>query len=177
MVRIDSLEKRFTINERSAINSAQYLRRRQLEINCTNELKNGPELKNQVANLLSQTGTPVQATDIDICHTLGTRGRVIMELKERTLRDSVLRTRKTLKDKSDEVFGKIFISESLCKDFKKLDYASRKLKKNYKCHNSWFFNGRLWVQMTEISAGKQIGHIQDLYNIFGNQIVDDLFIR
>ena len=176
--RIDSLDKRIEANERSATNSAQYLRRRQLEINCTNtELKNGPELKNQVATMLSKTGTSVLPDDIDKCHTIGRRGAVIMELFAREQRDSVLRTRKSLKDKNDGVYGKIFISESLCDEYKKLDYAARKLKKNSKCHNSCFFNGRLWVQMDITSAGKQISHVKDMYNIFGKQAIDDIFLR
>ena len=176
--RIDCLEKRLEDNEKIAINNAQYLRRRQLEVSCKLELENGDHLKGKIAEILSVTGTTVRKEDIDICHKLGTKGKsIILELKERHIRDSILRTRKFLKNIDHAEFGKIYISESLCDSFRRLDFACRRLKKTNQTHSAWFFNGRLWLKQCKDSNPRQISHITDLYTIFGKEAIDTLFSR
>ena len=87
--------------ERQGLNKSQYLRRFQLEINTSKgTLSNGPELKSEVATLLSTTGTPVTADQLDKCHTICKDVKtVIVELSNRTTRDEILLTPKSLKNK------------------------------------------------------------------------------
>jgi hypothetical protein len=128
--------------------------------------------------MLSLTGTPVVAADLAKCHLLNAKSKtVIMEFRDRELRDSILIARKYLKEVNDAEYGKIYISESLCDQYKKLDFACRKLKKSGSIESTWFFNGRLWVQKTPEALKKQICHIQDLYAMFDKKTIDTLFIN
>jgi hypothetical protein len=175
---IDRLEKRQEGTERSSTKNAQYLRNKQLQINNNGGLRNGPELKGKVAAMISKTGAAVSAADIGKCHLLGTRGNpVICELKDRDLRDDILRMRKYLKDVEDGEFGKIYINETLCDEYQRLDFCCRALKKANKIHSTWFFNGRLWIQLDVDSLKKQITHINDLYDIFNKKVIDALLVK
>ena len=100
--QIDRLESRIINNERLSAKNAQYLRRWQIEVKNISEQQNGDELKTNMANLLSLTGQTVSPNDLDKCHTLKNKG-VIMEFKEREIRDAVLRGRKKLKNKSTDL--------------------------------------------------------------------------
>ena len=61
----------------------------------------------------------------------------------------MLRARKNLKGVTDQQYGNIFINESMCDPYKKLDYVCRRLKKNGNVHSTWFFNGRLYFKKSE----------------------------
>ena len=162
--------------ERQGLNNAQYLRRFQLEINTSKgTLANGPDLKNEVATLLSTTGTPVTAEQLDKCHTIGKDAKkIIVELSNRTTRDEILLTRKSLKNKSDPKHGSLFISESLADGYRKLDFLCRKLKKNNTIHSTWFFNGRLWLKPSPDSDKIPVAHIHDLYKQFSPDVINPL---
>jgi hypothetical protein len=131
-----------------------------------------------MAGLTSLTGVPVAATDLDKCHRLNNKKNVILEFKTRDMRDGVLRGRKNLKNEEKNIqaldLKSCFILESLAPEFASMDYVCRVLKKSGKIHQSWFFNGRLYVVRAEEGAKECIGHITDLYNIFGNEVVDGL---
>jgi len=163
-----SLEKRLTDVERQSTNSAQYLRRRQIEVKNIPEQSNGPHLKASMSTLLSLTGETVTPADLDKCHTLG-KG-VIMEFASREKRDAVLRGRKNLKHKPNELhslkMGKPMIIESLCKSYGELDYVCRSLFRSNSLEKTWFFNGRLHIEV-ENGDHRLISHITDLHAIFG----------
>jgi hypothetical protein len=174
---MSAMEKRQEAVERTVTNNSQYLRNRQLEIDTSkHEPRNGPTLKGQVAAMLSLTGTAVSADELAKCHLLGSKSKtVIMEFYDRELRDSILLARKHLKNVDDAEYGKVYITESLCDQYKKLDFACRKLKKAGKVESTWFFNGRLWIQKSADAQKKQICHLQDLYALFGEKTIDDLY--
>ena len=170
--KCSSLEKRLIAVERSATNSAQYLRRRQIEIKNIPQQSNGPALKQTISSLLSLTGETVTPADLDKCHTLG-KG-VIMEFKTREKRDAVLRGRKNFKSKNNELksmkMEKPMVLESLCKQYSELDYICRKLHKSKSIEQTWFFNGRLHVEV-EQGDKRQISHLADLHDIFGVDVI------
>ena len=103
-----------------------------------------------------------------------------MEFKVREVRDAVLRGRKNLKHKSEELknldMEKVMVTESLCQPYGELDYICRKLKKSKRLNQAWFFNGRLHVEhgTGERATRKHIAHISDLYNIFGKELIDSI---
>ena len=173
-----NLSGRVVANERSVTANGQYLRRRQLTIvaNNGNEiLKESRNLKATVAELLSTTGTHVREKDIDKCHILHKdKGVVIMEMYNRTLRDDVLLSRKKLKGKTHESYGNIYINESLSKGMKSLDYICRRLKsKDFKViHSTWVWNGRLFVKRDVDATKLPIGHINDLIDEFGAEMIN-----
>ena len=81
--RNEELKWRLIQNERLTLSDAQYNRCRLLKISTSQgQFHDSPHLKATVAQLMSLTGTPVAAANIDICHTIGKKGkkRVIMEM-------------------------------------------------------------------------------------------------
>lgn len=144
------LEARLTDTEKQLANTSQYSRRRLLEITTSAAtLRDGPNIKTEVARCLSMTGVQVQPADLDICHTVGKeKKRVILEMPSRTLRYELLSARKKLKGKTDPAHGNLFINESMCPQYQKLDYACRRLKKDGKINATWFWNGRLFYKLT-----------------------------
>ena len=163
-----SLASRLDDVERQATNNAQYLRRRQLEVKNIGPVTNSAALKRSMADLLSLTGEVVSPNDFDKCHTLG-KG-VIMEFKTREKRDAILRGRKNFKSKAAELksmkMEKPMVLESLCKQYGQLDFICRSLSRSNSIEKTWFFNGRLHIDV-DGETHHQISHITDLYEIFG----------
>ncbi len=101
-----------------------------------------------------------------------------MELKTRSLRDHILKGRKLLKDKKEDTaalgLGKSFINESLCPEFRKMDFVCRKLKKNKLVEETWFFNGRLYIVDNEGSK-LLISHMNDFDAVADESVVNAYF--
>ena len=174
---VTDLQQRVHTNERTIIANGQYLRRRQLTIVAKDGdiIEHSASLKTTVASLLSTTGAEVRALDIDKCHILNkAKGVVIMELHSRTLRDDILLSRKHLKGVTHEKYGNIYINESLTKGMKSLDFICRKLKKNRSINSTWIWNGRLFIKKDPDATKLPIGHISDLLEEFGADLIDPL---
>ena len=125
------------------------------------------------------TGEKVIPSDLDKCHMLGKNSStIIMEFRTREKRDAMLRSRKNLKDKKTELaalnLGKSFIIESLTREYGLIDFVCRHLKKNNQIAETWFFNGRLWVKVDDFGKKRQVSHIEDLYELFGKEEIDNL---
>ena len=128
--RVDHLEKRVVNNERTTINSRQYLRNRLVEvkgIKDANLSDKEADLKCKMAELLSLTGEQVIPADLDKCHMLGkSNATVIMKFHTREKRDAMLRMRKNLKGKQSELtevnMGKAFIIESMTREYGLMDF-------------------------------------------------------
>ncbi len=177
--RVDSLESRLTVNEKTTTNNAQYLRRRQLEVNNVPDSISPQDLTKTISSFLEVTGVEVPVEVIDKCHCLKNNSTVIMELKSRTVRDAILIGRKTMKSKVNrEVLdgmglGKSFISESICNELRRLDYVCRRLKKDGLISETWFFNGRLFVVAKNNKI--HIEHLTDILKVApGDRIKDYL---
>jgi len=173
-----SFEDRMVKQEKDTLNNGQYLRRRQLEIVNVpaNDLKlEVPQLKKKMADFLSVTGVKVVWNDIDKCHLMKNNKTVIMELKVREKRDSILRARKELKDKTAKLkeikYDKTIISESLCPEYSRLFYVCRQAKRDKIIAETWFFNGRLFVKKTIDGERVLVSHLYDLYDLLGQDYV------
>ena len=68
------------------------------------------------------------------------------------------------------------ISESLCGEFLRLDFLCRKLKKSDHIHDTWFYNNRLYLQVTEGDPKCSVSHITDLISRFGASLIDSLLV-
>ena len=132
------------------------------------------------ASLMSLTNTQVAAADLDKCHRLQNESTVIVEFKTRTMRDSVVRGRKLLKNKTVAIeelgLSRSFINESLCPEYRKLDFVCRKLKKNDIIADTWFFNGRLFVVD---KTGKKwfVSHMNDALKFASKEVIASYFKR
>ena len=180
--RCDILEERASLNERTTTNNGQYLRNKQVEVKL---LPTGiadlpvPQLKKAMSELLSLTDVDVGVNDIGKCHKLGGDGKsVIMELHSREKRDEMLLSRKKLKNKTEEMESMnmrgVMIIESMCREYSKLDFICRSLKRNGDIHETWFFNGRLHMKIVPNGRRLQISHIDDLYEQFGRSNINSL---
>ena len=164
--------------ERDNLNNAQYLRRRQLEMwNLPPETTDASDLKKEAAALLSLTGVPVAATDIDVCHKLKKAGKIILEFRHRDQRDRVVRARKHLKNMKSELAKnkcpRMSVVESMCPEFRRLDYACRQLKSRNIIENTWFFNRKLSIVAAD-GTKSTITHISDLNGKFGDDVINDI---
>ena len=162
--RIQQLEERSVIHERVLTNDGQYLRNKQIEVRRLPVEITAlpvPKLKGAMAALLSLTEVEIKVDDIGKCHKLGGDGKsVIMEFKCREKRDEMLRARKQLKNKSGEManlgMSGVMIVESMCREYSRLDFICRNLKRRGDIIETWFFNGRLYIKPTQNSKRIQI---------------------
>ena len=77
--------------ERNALSNAQDTRREILEINPVPYLINNADLEEKVCKALSLTGTKVKLDDIDACHRMKKKDKVIIiKFKNRKQRNDVI---------------------------------------------------------------------------------------
>ena len=164
--------------ERESTEANQYARRRQIEMwnlpaDITKLEANSTKMKEECAAILSLTGEAVTTADIDIVHSLKKEGRLIMELTRRDLQSNILRKRKNLKEKKTSLAAKkcpkLSICESLCYEYKKLDYICRQLQKKELCEKTFFFNRKL--HMVKDGVYFTISHVDDLHKKFGKDVI------
>ena len=173
------LRKRVTANERATIRNGQYLCNAQIVLRrMPKELSSGG-LKSYVADVLSLTGTDVNVDELDKCHPLGGDGDVILSFARREKRDAVLMGRRNLKNKFEDMkrmgAERIMILEHLTKEYAKMDYSFRSLKRRGVIEETWFLFGRLFVKPSKDGDKKLISHMEDIYDLFGRECVDKLF--
>ena len=180
--KIESLEEKIVRMEKRTTRNSQYARNRQLELHRVPQTITDLKLKDVVCSTLSLTGVAVKGAEIDKCHRLKRKETVIVEFKFRDKRDPILRSRKNLKEKKDELkdigMEQVIVTESLCDEYQELDFICRMLKKKNKIAETWFFNGRLFFKHAkEDPHGIQISHITDLYKEFGYDTINPILKR
>jgi len=181
--RVSYLENHVSRLDRTTIDNSQYLRNKQIEVRVIpDEIIKLPtaDLKTKMAELFSLTGETITSQDIGRCHPLGANQQsVILEFYDREKRDSMLRSRKNLKDKKEAMkelnTPQAIIVESLCREYARLDFVCRKLKKNNVIKDTWFFNGKLFIKLSEHSAKEKVSHINDIIQMVGQEQVDLVF--
>ena len=179
---ISLLTKRTIALETHLNEQNQYARNRQLELwkldNDKIKNMNQDELKKEAADILSlvvedDPTTKIEPSDIDVVHKLKRDGNIIIELKSRTLQSKVLRARKSLKGKKERLAARscprLSVVESMCQEYKRLDYICRRLVKDGDAVRTFFFNRKLFL--IRLNDGNeqfiQVKHICDLENIYG----------
>ena len=115
----DLLIERKTQLERSNQNNAQYTRRETLEINSVPSDITDDVLEQSACYELSLTGILVEPDDLQGCHHMRKKDRVIIKFKCRKQKHRVLLNHKTLENKSLDLMqlkfsGKLFVNESMC---------------------------------------------------------------
>ena len=112
----DLLLERITQLERNNINNAQNDRRVTLEINPVPCDITDDVLEQSVCQALSLTETSVKPDDLQVCHRMRKKDRVIIKFKCRKQKHRVLLNRKTLQNKSLDFTrlnfsGKLFVCD------------------------------------------------------------------
>ena len=95
----DLLLERIIQLERNNLNNAQNNRRETLEINPMPSDIADDVLEQSVYQALSLTGTSVEPDDLEACHRMRKKDRVIIKFKCRKQKHRVLLNRKTLQNK------------------------------------------------------------------------------
>ena len=76
--------------ERNALSSAQYIRREILEINPVLHSMNNVDLKEKVCKALSLTGLKVKPDNLDACHRMEKKHKIIIKFKNRNQRNNLI---------------------------------------------------------------------------------------
>ena len=174
------LLKRITNLERDAVNNAQYVRRETIEINPIPQSIPNTDLENKVCEALSLTGTTVTPDDLQACHRMKNKEKVIVKFKDRKQRNKVFFfSCKELKSKGKQLrdlqFGpSLFINDSMCFDNQSLFYKCRQLKNVYKLLSFWFFNKTSNVKLIENGHITKIFHISDIKNLLQVDSIEKL---
>ena len=174
------LLKRITNLERNALNNAKYVRRETIEINPIPQSIPNTDLENKVCQALSLTGTTVTPDDLQACHRMKNKEKVIVKFKDRKQRNKVFFfSCKELKSKGKQLrdlqFGpSLFINDSMCFDNQSLFYKRRQLKNVYKLLSFWFFNKTSNVKLIENGHITKIFHISDIKNLLQVDSIEKL---
>ena len=87
------------------MSNAQYIRKEMLEINPVPLSINNDDLEEKVCKALSLSGTKVKPDDLDACHRMKKKDKVIIRFKNRKQRNDVIFKRKGLKTKGDDLIA------------------------------------------------------------------------
>ena len=87
---ISLLLKRITNLERNALNNAQYVRRETIETNPIPQSIPTTDLENKICQVLSLTGTTVTSDNLQACHSMKNKEKVIVKFKDRKERNKVV---------------------------------------------------------------------------------------
>ena len=164
--------------ERNAVTNAQYHWRESVEVNPVTSSISDEELEVNICKAFSLTRHEVKLDKLQACHRLKKKESVIVKLKCRKLKRSVLVNRKDLQNKSEDLCqlwfsGKLFILESMCHENQQLAYKCCQLKNAGKIHSTWFWNNAVNVKLSERSNPVKIFHIIDIEKLLGIDNLDD----
>ena len=160
------LQERVEANERENYALQQYSRRDSIEIvNFPLEVKDD-KIEEQTVSLLQAIDVDVIADDIQACHRLFKKDRVIVKFVSRKKALECLYSKSKLKtlDKSEINFPTdkaIYINESLCPEYRRLFGKLNELKKQKKVQGVWTFNGSIRLRLNDDSV-KTILHKNDI---------------
>ena len=165
--------------EHNALNTAQYVSRETIEINPIPQSIPSADLENKVCQALSLTGATVTPDDLQACHRMKNKEKVIVKFKDRQQRNKVIFNRKELKSKGEQLrdlqFGpSLFINDSMCFENQPLFYRCRQSKNVGKLFSFWFFNNTLDDKLTENGPVTKIFHIIDLQNLLQVDSIEEL---
>jgi hypothetical protein len=145
---IAGITDRVTELERSHYLYLQYGRRSSIEITGIPANVEQEELENHVINIFKEAevevhGKSLEHMDIEACHRIGKKNKVIARFTNRKFAREILFKSKNLK--GTKLYGNqaVYINESLCKQFHYIGYVIRKLKRcemieSYRIRNGVF---------------------------------------
>ena len=184
-----SFENRISNLERNIASQQQYTRRECIEIVNIPESVPQNELESKVIDVFAIAGMKVYPRDFHAVHRI--RGKtVIAKLVNRKDASFILRNKKKLRDLTEKnrkklgVAGKVYVNESLCPYYRFLFGKCNALfKKNY-VRSSYMMNGVIKIVTNDLledgtanptgGVTQNITHINDLYNLFGFELIDSL---
>ena len=178
LVHVNSrLVDRVVKAERSIYNLEQYSRRDSIEIAGIPVEVEDDEIEPAVINLLSNIDVIVSNDEIQACHRLKKKERVICKFINRKFAEGAKMNSKKLKiiDKDKLSFnakGNLYINESLCPAFRKIHWKSKKLWEGKLVESFWTHNGLVKIKIGENTH--VLSHDSDIDKLFPD-LVDGFF--
>ena len=127
---------------------------------------------NLCAKALSLTGISVEPDDLQACHRMRKKARIIIKFKCRKQKHHVLLNCKTLQNKSLDLTqlkfsGKLFVNESMCHENHQLAYKCCQLKSVHKIHSTWLYNSTLDINLWKMGLFTRYFILQMLRKFWG----------
>ena len=169
------LSKQIETLQRNALDSLQYLRREMIEINLVPGDIQDMQLEESICSVLSLTGTPVFAGDLEVWFRM--RRRDDPQVFQQKKRNDVFK-KKNLNGKSNKLKNlgflttKLFISDSMCHENHQFFYRCRQSKRWCLLHLAWFFSNCIYVKVGENSGATKIKHICDIEKALNMENID-----
>ena len=106
------------------------------------------DLEASVINyILEDIDVTVRSQDIQVCHRLADKKRVIIKFVSRKTVNKALKNRKQLAD-IEKYRKKVYVNESLCGHYRYLFSKCKELWKQNKIHGFWVKNGSIKYTMS-----------------------------
>ena len=127
---------------------------------------------NLCAKALSLTGISVEPDDLQACHRMRKKARIIIKFKCRKQKHHVLLNCKTLQNKSLDLTqlkfsGKLFVNESMCHENHQLAYKCCQLKSVHKIHSTWLYHSTLDINLWKMGLFTRYFILQMLRKFWG----------
>ena len=125
-----------------------------------------------------QYGISAEPDDLQACHRMRKKDRVIIKFKCKKQNHRVLLMRKSLQNKSLDLTQlkfswKLFVNERMCHENHQLAYKCRQLKSARKIHSTWFYNSSLLTKFVENGPIHKIFHPTDIQKVLGGDNLDE----
>ena len=174
----DLLLERITQLERNNLINAQYTRRETLEIKPVPSDIADDVLEQSMCQTLSLTGISVETDNLQACHRMRKKDRVIIKFKCRKQKHRVLLSCETLQNRSLDLTqlkfsGKLFVNERMCHENHQLVYKCRQWKSARKIYSTWFYNSTLHMKLLENGPIHKIFHPTDIEKVLGVDNCDE----
>ena len=149
----------------------QYSRRECLEIVGIPDNIKHDDLVSKSLEIFDQINVKLSPDDIEDCHRVGNKGRIIIKMSRRKDAQRILANKRKLKSLDSSKIGlvsgiKIYINESLCGSNRGLWIKSKILQKNRKIHSFWTSNGSIKLRIEENEKIFNILYDDDLQDLF-----------
>ena len=171
--KITSLSNRIEKLERDGYQSQQYMRRESVEFVGLPEDADQKQLEAKVVEVFNHAGVKVSTRDFHAIHRLKNKSVVIAKLVNRRDAITILRAKKKLREADDGakkklgIKGKVYVNESFCPEYRRIFGICNALYKKNTLSSSYSINGKIKIRRTGEEEDDVIGHMSDLYRLFG----------
>ena len=158
------LSSRLTDTERQCWANAQYSRRETLEIVGLPKSSSNDEAETKVFQIFRSLDCNVNKKDLDACHWLKDKERVIVKFCRRKDCEKVLNAKNDLRNLDTTNLdlpkgSKIFFNQSLCSHYRLLWSTSKKLHDKSSIFGWYISNGPIKTKLKENSRPLNISHM------------------
>ena len=177
----DNLTTRMIATEKQITEQEQHSRRETVELVGLPDNTNDGELEDAVIKTFEEAGAKATKRSFHAIHRLGNKKMVIAKLVNRLDALALLTNKKKLRElspygKRKLKTNKVYVNESLCPSYKRiLGKCNALLKKKY-ITSFYTVNGKIKItyKANNGNVTTVVIHKEDLFKIFGKDIIDEI---